>query len=90
MLTEPLEHRSVMVVKSEKLKELVSFSSPDTVKNLRLIPCNTVTDGDAVLYGFKPDRVTCGDREVRVVVAASDALNHQPYDAVFNPVILLS
>ncbi|MBO5409259.1 MAG: sigma-E processing peptidase SpoIIGA [Clostridia bacterium] len=89
MLEEPIEHLSVIVVKKEKLKEIADFSHPETVRNLRLIPCRTVTDGNGMLYGLKPDLLTCEEKTIRAVVAASDSLNQEEYDAVFHPLILL-
>ena len=89
-LREPIEQLNVIVMKEEKLKEIADFSHPETVRNIRLIPCRTVTKENGVLYGFKPDMLFCDEKPVRAVVAASDSLNREEYDAVFHPLILLS
>ncbi len=89
-LTEPIEHLHVIVVKGEKLKEIADFSQPEMLKNIRLIPCKTVTEDNGMLYGFKPDSLLCDEKPLRAVVAASDSLNTEEYDAVFHPLLLLS
>lgn len=89
-LTEPVEKASVMVVRQELLQEFLGTKDTEAVKHLRLIPCSTVTDRQAVLWGFKPDSVICENKPLRVVLAASDNLHSSEYDAVFNPIILIS
>lgn len=89
-LVEPMEHLGVIVVKEELLKELADFSHPETLKNIRLIPCRTVTDDNSLLFGFKPDALLCEQQPIRAIVAASDRINREEYDAIFNPLILMS
>lgn len=89
-LTEPIGHASVIVVKEQLLKDFLGTGEPEQVKRFRWIPCSTVTDGEGMLWGFQPDSVTCEEKPLRAVVAASDSLVDADYDAVFNPVILIS
>lgn len=89
-LTEPLEQSSVIIVKQNLLQEFVDQRKPETVERFRLIPCSTVTNQNAVLWGFKPDLITCEEKPLRAVLAASDSMEFQEYDAIFNPIILIS
>ena len=77
------------MVKQEKLKEIVDFSHPETLRNLRLIPCRTVNQ-EGILIGFKPDLLTCDEKKVRAVIAVSDTLQQSDCDAIFHPSLLLS
>lgn len=89
-LRDPLEQSGVIVVNSERLKPFLDVKSPETVQNLRVIPCRTVMEREGVLYGFKPDLITCDDKPIRAVVAWSDVLNQEGYDAICNPTVLMS
>ncbi len=89
-LIEPLEQSSVIIVKQNLLQDFVDQREPETLKHFRLIPCSTVTDQNAVLWGFKPDAVMCEEKPLRAVLAASDSIEFQEYDAIFNPIILIS
>lgn len=89
-LKEPVEQSSVIVVRQELLQNFIGTKDTDAIKHLRLIPCSTVTDRQAVLWGFKPDSVICENKPLRVVLAASPSLQSTEYDAVFNPIILIS
>lgn len=86
-LRDPLEHTGVIVVNSELLKPLFDVHTPESVKNLRVIPCRTVTENAGILYAFKPDKITCDNKPVRAVVAWSDVLYHEGFDAICNPAV---
>ena len=85
-LTDPFCHASVIVVKKELLSSLIS----EDEECIRPIPCTTVTGENGLLWGFIPDAVFCENKSLRVVLAASDQACFHDYDAIFNPIILLS
>ncbi len=89
-LQDPLDQTGVIVVNSEVLKPFLNIKSPETVQNIRVIPCRTVTQNEGILYAFKPDLITCDEKPVRAVVAWSDVFCHEGYDAICNPTVLMS
>lgn len=89
-LTDPISHASVIVVKQEILLDLIHPKTTESINNIRLIPCATVTAKEGTLWGIKPNAVFCNNKPVRAVLAASDMLKSEDYDAIFNPAILLS
>lgn len=88
-LKDPLEQTGVIVVNSELLKPLFDIHTPENVRNLRVIPCRTVTENDGILYAFKPDLITCDEKPVKAVVAWSDFFCHEGYDAICNPAVFM-
>ena len=88
-LKDPVEHTGVIVVNSQMLKPFFDVNTPETVRNLRVIPCRTVTESNGILYAFKPDLITCDNQPVKAVVAWSDFFNHEGYDAICNPTVLM-
>lgn len=88
-LLDPMEHSGVIIVNTEILQPFFDVKSPENVKNLRVIPCRTVTQNEGLLYGFKPDLITCDNRPVRAVVAWSDSFCQEGYDAICNPAVLI-
>ena len=88
-LRDPLEQTGVIVVNSETLKPLFDVDSPENVRNLRIIPCRTVTQNDGILYAFKPDLITCDEKPVKAVVAWSDCFIQEGYDAICNPAVFM-
>ena len=88
-LKDPLEHSGVIVVNSELLKPFFDVHTPENVRNLRVIPCRTVTENEGILYAFKPDRITCDNRPLKAVVAWSDVFCHEGYDAICNPAVVM-
>ena len=89
-LRDPLEQAGVIVVNSKILKSFMDVESPEKVRNLRVIPCRTVTEENGILYAFKPDLITCDEKPIRAVVAWSDFFHHEGYDAICNPTVLMS
>ena len=88
-LRDPLEQTGVIVVNSEILKPLFDVNTPEQVRNLRVIPCRTVTQNNGILYAFKPDLITCDEKPVKAVVAWSDFFTHEGYDAICNPAVFM-
>jgi len=88
-LRDPLDQTGVIVVNSELLKPFLNTKSPETVQNIRVIPCRTVTQNSGMLYAFKPERITCDEKPVKAVVAWSDVFCHEGYDAICNPTVLM-
>lgn len=88
-LIDPITKASVVVVSKDKLKILTDVKSISEIKNFRLIPCKTVTDKYELLYGFKPDRLLYGDKEINAVIAISKTDFDGEYDAIVNPVTLI-
>ena len=88
-LRDPIEHTGVIVVNSKILKPFLDVNTPEAVRNLRMIPCRTVTQSEGILYGFKPDLITCDGNPVRAVVAWSDVFAQEGYDAICNPTVLM-
>ncbi len=89
-LTDPVSHANVIVIKEEVLMQFLGVTSWENVPNFRLIPCSTVTLGEGILWGIKPQAVFCEGKPLYAILAASQSLTSKEYDAVFNPVMLLS
>ncbi|MBR5239032.1 MAG: sigma-E processing peptidase SpoIIGA [Clostridia bacterium] len=88
-LRDPLDQAGVIVVNSKILKPFLDVETPENVRNLRMIPCRTVMQNEGMLYGFKPDLITCDEKPIRAVVAWSDFFHQEGYDAICNPTVLM-
>lgn len=89
-LTDPVSHANVIVIKEEVLMRFLGIKSWEDFLGSRLIPCTTVTLGDGFLRGVKPQAVFCEGKPLYAILAASQSLTSKEYDAIFNPVMLLS
>lgn len=89
-LTDPISHAKVIVIKEDILLQFLGVSSREQVPGFRLIPCKSVNLGEGYLWGFKPQAVFCDGKPLYAILAASQSLTGQEYDAIYNPAILLS
>jgi stage II sporulation protein GA (sporulation sigma-E factor processing peptidase) len=103
-LYEPISESPVMVVESRSVenilppqvlslldKKYIKDLPPDFGRRIRLIPYCSVGKKRGVIIGFKPDRVTVGDKVVYDVVVGlcSNRLSQDDsYSALVNPQIL--
>ena len=88
-LIDPISRASVVVVSRDKLSHIIEGRKITEIKNFRIIPCSTVTDKNGVLYGFKPDKLVYSEKELNAIVALSENLVNNDYDAIINPLTLL-
>lgn len=89
-LVDPLSGCSVVIVSKNRLANTIDIKNVSKIKNLRLIPCRTVSDKYELLYGFKPDKFLYGDNEINAVVAISkEDFSNEGFDAIVNPLTLV-
>jgi len=89
-LVDPVSKKSVVIISKNKVKEFADISSVSQIKNLRLIPCRTVSDKFELLYGFKPDKFIYDGKETDAVIAISkEDFTQDGYDAILNPLTLI-
>lgn len=84
-LVDPLSRTSVIIVSKEKLSNIIDVDNLESMKNFRIIPCQTVADTKNMLYGFKPDKLMYNNKEINATIAISEI----PYDAIINPLTLI-
>lgn len=89
-LTDPVSKKSVVIISKSKIKEITDTENISKLKNLRLIPCRTVSDKFELLYGFKPDKFIYDGKETDAVIAISkEEFIADGYDAILNPLTLI-
>jgi stage II sporulation protein GA (sporulation sigma-E factor processing peptidase) len=86
-LIDPISRASVVIVSQKKLENIVDKGRIAQIKNPRIIPCKTVTNESGILYGFRPDKLTCDGIAVNATVALCDTLTE--HEAVINPLTLV-
>ena len=89
-LTDPVSKKSVVIISKSKIKEITQTQNISKLKNLRLIPCRTVSDKFELLYGFKPDKFIYRGKETDAIIAISkEEFLDDGYDAILNPLTLI-
>ena len=86
-LVDPLSKASVIVVPKSRIAHIINNQNSEEIKNLRIIPCNTVMNKGGMLYGFKPDKLIYNEKELNAIVAISET--ESEHDAIINPLTLI-
>lgn len=102
LLREPISEKAVIIASFGAVRSIIPVELLTLFKNkdisgledspyrsrIRLIPASTV-NGQGLLFGISPDRVTADGKEVDVYVAlSSDALDFGGYQAIVPAVII--
>lgn len=90
LLVDPISKCPVIIACKSKIKKIADCDNVLKLKNLRLVPCRTVSEKYEILYGFKPDKIIYNDKEINAVVAISkEEILSEDYEAIINPMTLI-